>query len=97
MSSVEAGRIGLIETIRARDGRLPLLGRHLERLQTSVTDLGLTPPSTDLDELIRTSVVSDDLVVRLELRDGSAEITTRDASNGRSLSIMVAAEIHHPY
>ena len=97
MSSVEAGQIGLIETIRARDGRLPWLGRHLERLHSSVTDLGLTPPAADLRDLIRTSVASDDRVVRLELRDGYAEITTRDVSEQRPPAIVVSDEIHRPY
>ena len=110
MTSVEAGagaggeariRVGLIETIRARGGergeRLPWLGRHLERLHSSAAALGLTPPPGDLGDLIRKSVGSGDRVVRVELRDGSAEIATRDVSDERSLSVIVSHEIHQPY
>ena len=93
-------RIGLIETIRARGGRgerLPWLGRHLERLRASAAALGLAPPPNGLDQLIRMSVGSGDRVVRVELRDGSAEIGTRDISDERSLSVIVSHEIHEPY
>ncbi|HEV2671339.1 MAG TPA: aminotransferase class IV, partial [Gemmatimonadales bacterium] len=90
-------RVGLIETIRARGGRLPWLGRHLERLRSSAAALGLTPPPSDLGDLIRTSVGPGDRVVRLELRGGSAEITTRGITHEASLSVVVSHEIHQPY
>jgi branched-chain amino acid aminotransferase len=34
---------GLFETMRAEDGRVPLLGRHLDRLEASARALGLAP------------------------------------------------------
>lgn len=97
MTSVGAVQVGLIETIRARGGRLPWLGRHLERLHSSVTELGLTPPAAELGDRIRAAVGSDDRVVRLELRNGYAEISTRDVRNDRPLSIIVSDELHRPY
>jgi branched-subunit amino acid aminotransferase/4-amino-4-deoxychorismate lyase len=102
MTSVGAGgggliRIGLIETIRARGGRLPWLGRHLERLRASAAALGLAPPPSELDQLIRMAAGWGDRVVRVELRDGSAEIATRGISDERSLSVIVSHEIHEPY
>ena len=98
MTSVEPPvPVGLIETIRARGGRLPWLPRHLERLHSSVAALGLTPHSGDLSDLIRTSVGPGDRVVRLELRDGSTEITTRAVKDAPSLSIVVSRQVHRPY
>lgn len=91
------GQIGLIETIRARGGRLPWLRRHLDRLRASVDALGVTVPAIDLGDLIRTAVGSDDRVVRLELRDGHAELTTRELTQDHSLSIIVSDELHRPY
>ena len=84
------GQIGLIETIRARGGRLPWLRRHLDRLHASVEALGVIPPATDLGDLIRTAVGSDDRVVRLELREGHAELATRELAQDRPLSIIVS-------
>jgi branched-subunit amino acid aminotransferase/4-amino-4-deoxychorismate lyase len=89
--------VGLIETIRARGGRLPWLGRHLERLHSSVAALGLTPSADDLDDLIRTSAGPGDRAVRLELRDGYAEITTRDIADEQRPSIVVSGHVHRPY
>jgi branched-subunit amino acid aminotransferase/4-amino-4-deoxychorismate lyase len=48
-------------------------------------------------DLIRTSVGLDDRVVRLELRDGHAELATREVTHARPLSIVVSDEVHRPY
>ena len=89
--------VGLIETIRARVGQLPWLDRHLERLNSSVAALGLTPYAGDLGNLVRTSVGPGDHVVRLELRDGTADIKARGMSVERSVSILMSDEVHRPY
>lgn len=98
MTRVEAApQLGLIETIRARGGRLPWLSRHLERLHSSIAALGLAPPSSDLGDLIRASIGRRDRVVRLELRDGHAEITTREINHQGPLSIIVSDVQHRAY
>ncbi len=90
-------RLALIETMRASEGRLPWLERHLARLRASSVALGLPPPPDDLSDLLRSIAGSGDRVVRLELRDGRPEITTRDASPWRSPAIIVSAEVHRGY
>src|SRR2546422_10825477 len=90
-------RIALIETMRASEGRLPWLERHLARLRASSLALGLAPPPDDLSDLLRSIVGSGDRVVRLELRDGHPEITTRDTSAWRSPAIVVSDEVHRSY
>lgn len=98
MTSVEApSQVGLIETIRARGGRVPWLSRHLERLHSSIAALGLPPPSSDLVDLIRASIGPGDRVVRLELHDGHAEITTRDINHQGPVSIVVSDQLHRAY
>ncbi len=90
-------RLALIETMRASEGRLPWLERHLARLRASSVALGLPPPPDDLSDLLRRIAGSGDRVVRLELRDGRPEITTRDVSPWRSPAIVVSDEVHRSY
>lgn len=98
MTRVEAPpQLGLIETIRARGGRLPWLSRHLERLHSSIAALGLAPPSSDLADFLRASIGQGDRIVRLELRDGHAEITTRDIHHRGPIAIVVSDELHRAY
>jgi branched-subunit amino acid aminotransferase/4-amino-4-deoxychorismate lyase len=92
-----AVQVGLIETIRARHGRVPWLRRHLERLSAAIAALGLPDPVDDLGDLVRIAVGSGDRVVRLELRDGHADITTREVNAERAIAVVVSDEIHAPY
>lgn len=88
---------GLIETMRARDGRLPWLGRHMARLRASVTALGVAEPPPDILDLARVAVGPGDRVVRLELRDGQVELSTRDVSEARAIDVVVSDEPYTPY
>ncbi len=91
-------RLALIETMRASEGRIPWLERHLARLRASSLALGLAPPPDDLSDLLRSIVGrGGDRVVRLELRDGRPEITTRDVSSWRLPAIVVSDEVHRGY
>jgi len=89
--------LGLIETMRARGGRLPWLGRHLARLRASASALRLTPPPDDIMDLVRIAAGGGDRVVRLELRDGHVEISTRDVPAATPLRVVVSEEAHRPY
>jgi branched-subunit amino acid aminotransferase/4-amino-4-deoxychorismate lyase len=101
MSSVGAPgapvQIGLIETMRVKEGRVPWLGRHLARLKASLAALGAPEPSGDLAELVRLAAGTGDRVVRLQLIAGHPEITTRDVSAQQPLNVVVAGEVHQPY
>ena len=90
-------QIGLIETMRAREGRVPWLGRHLARLHASLAALGAPEPPSDLADLVRFAVGHGDRVVRLQVTDGHAEIATREVNPEQSISIVVADEVHQPY
>lgn len=89
--------VGLIETIRAREGRVPWLGRHMARLRASVNALSLTAPSSDIADLARIAAGSGERVVRLELRNGHVEISTRDVAEQRPVAIVVSDELYRPY
>jgi branched-subunit amino acid aminotransferase/4-amino-4-deoxychorismate lyase len=89
--------LGLIETIRARGGRLPWLGKHLARLRASLAALGAPEPPSDLVELIRFAVGTGDRVVRVQVTGGHAEIATRDVSAEQAISVVVSKEVHTPY
>jgi para-aminobenzoate synthetase/4-amino-4-deoxychorismate lyase len=90
-------QIGLIETMRAREGRVPWLDRHLARLRASLTALGAPEPADDLADLVRFTVGHGDRVVRLQLTDGHVEIATREVNTEQSISIGVAGDVHQPY
>jgi branched-subunit amino acid aminotransferase/4-amino-4-deoxychorismate lyase len=89
--------VGLIETMRARDGRLPWLGRHLARLRASVATLGFAPPPPDVEDLARIAAGFGERVVRLELRDGHVEVSTRDVAAHGAVAVVVSDEHHQPY
>jgi len=89
--------LALIETMRARKGRLPWLERHLARLRASTLALGLPPPPDDLADVLRLIAATGDRAVRLELRDGHPAITTRDATPWQSPAIVASDEVHRSY
>jgi branched-subunit amino acid aminotransferase/4-amino-4-deoxychorismate lyase len=89
--------LGLIETMRARGGRLPWFSRHMTRLRASVAALGLAPPLDDIIDLVRIAAGSGERVVRLELRNGLVEISTREVPEQTPLRIVVSDEQHRPY
>jgi len=83
--------------MRARDGRLPWLERHLARLEASLAALGAPEPPEDLADLVRFAVRPGDRVVRLQVTDGHAEISTRAVNAEQGIRVMVAHDVHHPY
>lgn len=74
---VEPAGLGLIETLRVRQGRMPFLDRHLARLSRSLAELGLPSPEDDPAALLRAHADSGDAVVRLEVCGGRASVTVR--------------------
>ena len=90
-------KIGLIETMRAKQGRLPWLERHLTRLRASLAALGAPEPPHELADLVRFAAGAGDRVVRVELTDGHAEIVTREVNTEQAISVVVSPEPHHPY
>jgi para-aminobenzoate synthetase/4-amino-4-deoxychorismate lyase len=89
--------VGLIETMRAREGRLPWLGRHLARLRASVATLGFVAPPPDIAELARTAAGLGECVVRLGLRDGRVEVSTREVAAHGAMALVVSDEHYRPY
>ena len=88
---------GLIETIRARKGIVPWLDRHMARLAESLAALKLPSPPDDIERLLRIAAGSEDRVVRLELRDGRAEVSTRAVNTEVLPNVVISAETHMPY
>src|ERR1051325_7081930 len=87
---------GLIETMRVREGRIPLWQRHLARLERSLRELDLPAPSQDLVALVTPFSGTGDAVLRLEVRDGRASVTVR-ASPAAPPAGTAAPEPHQPY
>lgn len=92
--------VGLIETMRVRGGRIPWLDRHLARLRASIAALGAPHLPDAVVDLVRCAAGprdARDRVIRLQLTAGHAEITTRDVSPEREISVVVSQEVHQPY
>ena len=89
--------VGLIETMRAREGRIPWLERHLTRLHASVATLGLGAPPPDIADLALIAAGSGERVVRLELRDGRVEVSTRDVLEQPAVVLAVSDDPYRPY
>ena len=101
---------GLIETMRVRQGRLPLLERHLARLRNSLAALGWPGASggggSDLAELAcaaagpvesRGGGGAADHVVRLVVLDGVPSVTTRELPSPTPPMVILATEPHAAY
>ena len=88
---------GLIETVRAREGRIPFLRQHVARLQRGVSALRMTPSVTDVTRLLTAAAGTADCVVRLELRDGQPEVQTRTITAVQAPRVVVSEEVHARY
>ncbi|HEY6157508.1 MAG TPA: aminotransferase class IV [Gemmatimonadales bacterium] len=88
---------GLIETMRVREGRIPLWQRHLARLERSLRELDLPAPSQDLVALVTPFSGTGDAVLRLEVRDGRASVTVRASPALEPPAVIAASEPHQPY
>jgi branched-subunit amino acid aminotransferase/4-amino-4-deoxychorismate lyase len=89
--------LGLLETIRVREGKLPLLGRHLARLTRSLSALNLQPPDRDVGALVRPFAALGEGVLRVEVRGGHASVTVRDLPPPEPPRVITARVHHVPY
>jgi branched-subunit amino acid aminotransferase/4-amino-4-deoxychorismate lyase len=89
--------LGLIETMRVREGRIPFLDRHLARLVRSLEALRLPRPSQNIPALVKPFSETDDAVLRVEVCDGRATVTVRELPSLDSPVVITASEPHLPY
>jgi 4-amino-4-deoxychorismate lyase len=89
--------LGLIETMRVREGRIPLLPRHLTRLVRSGSELGLRAPSQDVAALVAPFAETGEAVMRVEVEDGRATVTVRALPSLEPPAVITASAPHQPY
>jgi branched-subunit amino acid aminotransferase/4-amino-4-deoxychorismate lyase len=89
--------LGLIETMRVREGGIPFLDRHLARLARSLAALGLPRPSQDVAALAKPFAETGNAVLRVEVRDGRAAVTVRELPALDAPAVITASEPHIPY
>ncbi len=87
----------LIETMRVREGRIPLLERHLARLAGSLAALGLPQPSQDVAALVEPFAGCGEAVLRIEVAGGRASVTVRDLPPLDPPVVITASAAHRPY
>jgi len=90
-------RVGLIETMRVYEGRIPFLERHLARLARSLEALGMPRPPGDLAALVTPFSGTGDATIRLEVCDGRAAVTVRELPPLDPPAVITASEPHVPY
>jgi len=89
--------LGLIETMRVREGRIPFLERHLTRLTRSLAALSLPRPSQDIAALVKPFAGTGNAVVRIEVSDGRTAVTVRELPSLDGPAVITASEPHVPY
>jgi len=89
--------MGLFETMRIREGRLPLLDRHLARLAASCAALGIPQPAPGLDRRIAAHAARRDAVVRVTLDDRGERIEARSVPENGVMRIVFSGTRYEPY
>jgi branched-subunit amino acid aminotransferase/4-amino-4-deoxychorismate lyase len=88
---------GLIETMRVREGRIPLLARHLERLERSLRLLGQPAPARDVAALVTPFSGMGEALLRVEVCYGRASVTVRELPALEPPRVITAPQPHTPY
>jgi branched-subunit amino acid aminotransferase/4-amino-4-deoxychorismate lyase len=89
--------VGLIETMRVREGRIPFLNRHLTRLTRSLEALSLPRASQDIAALVKPFAGTGNAVIRIEVCDGRTAVTVRELPSLDPPAVITASEPHVPY
>jgi branched-subunit amino acid aminotransferase/4-amino-4-deoxychorismate lyase len=89
--------LGLIETLRVRDERIPFIERHLARLEHAIAQLQLPRPSRDVRALVTPFQAMGDAVVRAEVCDGRVTVTVRELPSLAAPAVITASQPHVPY
>jgi 4-amino-4-deoxychorismate lyase len=94
---MDTSGIGLIETLRVREGRIPFLDRHQARLTRSLSALGLPRPARDVAALVQEFLDMGSAVLRLDVCEGRASVTVREVQAPVPPDVITASEPHAPY
>jgi para-aminobenzoate synthetase/4-amino-4-deoxychorismate lyase len=81
----------LIETVRVHKGAAPLWPLHLERLQRSAAELGITLPH------LSPPAGGDDRIVRYEVTSEGVQLSERELPHTESLSLATSPAEHRGY
>jgi len=88
---------GLFETLRVREGTIPLLERHLARLAASCAALGMTPPAPGLEGRVMRHAAAGDAVVRVTLSARGERIEARPLPEPGPMRIVYSGTRYQPY
>ena len=82
---------GLIETVRVYQGAAPLWPLHVERLQRSAAELGITLPR------LSPPAGGDDRIVRYEVSAEGVQLSERDLPSTESVNLATSPAEHRGY
>jgi len=89
--------LALIETLRVRAGRIPLLEGHVARFERARRALGLATPVPSLAALASSQVGAGDAILRIAVCNGRADSTVRPFVERDPPAVITAATPHTPY
>ncbi len=90
---------GLFETMRAYNGQVFRLGRHLRRLRLSAEILGLAEEIPDLTDAVRETIQANglsDARIRITVSSGEGGMVP-DPGTCRRLTVLILAGLYKPY
>ncbi|MFH0942096.1 MAG: aminotransferase class IV [Chloroflexota bacterium] len=90
---------GLFETMRAYQGRVFLLDRHLDRLESAAAQLGLPVSVPELAPAVRATIQANGLTnarVRLTVSRGEGSLSP-DPGTCQKATVLIVAEPYRPY
>jgi 4-amino-4-deoxychorismate lyase len=89
--------VGVFETIRVRNRRVPWLQRHAARLTAACGALGVPSPGESLERVLAPWLGSDDAVVRVTVQPDGVGVDARAVPPARPLAVILAHTPHVAY
>src|SRR6185295_18787207 len=88
----------LFESMRVRDGKVPLLDRHVARLARAASATGLAAPPSDADrQILNHAGASRDAALRADWDGASLAVVVRELPKSMPLALATVRDPHPGY
>jgi branched-subunit amino acid aminotransferase/4-amino-4-deoxychorismate lyase len=87
----------VFETIRVREGKIPFLAEHLERLGWAVQQVGLPPLPADLESRLVRHASAGEAVLKVTVGASGCRIESRAVPESTPMRIVISGTRYEPY